>query len=141
MLKTCVFVVFSVLFSVMFFNVCEAEKKQQTYEIHFIREYLDGERSVEVVKETATSVYDIINAYRDWDFIGQNNQVITLSKKVNEWSPLMKTNGYFIFDEYMLPLFQQFHINKLESRHILYYERRSPFFSASFFDDVFYHLD
>src|SRR5690606_14601772 len=113
-----VFVAFCVLFSLMFANVCEAEKKQQTYEIHFIREYLDGERSVEVVKETATSVHDIINAYREWDFIEQHKQVITLSKKVNEWSPLVKTNGYFLLDEYMLPLFQQFRVNKLESRHM-----------------------
>jgi len=118
-MKSWVFLAFGALFFALFVNVCEAEKQAETYEIYFIREYLDGERSVEVVKETATSVYDIINAYRDWDFVGQNNQVITLSKKVNEWSPLVKTNGYFIFDDYMLPLFQQFHIDKLESRHIL----------------------
>ena len=119
MMKPYIFFVFSTLFCFAFADgVCEAEHKQKTYEIHFIREYLDGERSVEVVKETAASVHDIIDAYHDWNFIGQKNDVIALSKRVNEYSPLVITNGYFIFDESMLPLFQQFHIDKLESRNI-----------------------
>lgn len=118
MMKPYIFFVFSTLFCFVFAGECTANDKQTTYEIHFIREYLDGERSVEVVKETASSVHDIVNDYRDWDFIGQKNDVITLSKKVNEYSPFMIMNGYFIFDEYMLPLFQQFHIDKLESRNI-----------------------
>lgn len=113
-----IFAVCSMLLCLLFANVCEAELKQQTFEIHFIREYLDGECSIEVVNRTATSVHDIIDAYRDWEFVEQTNQVVRLTKKVNELSPLVKTNGYFIFDEYMIPLFQQFPIDKLESRFI-----------------------
>ncbi len=101
-------------------------------EVHLIREYLDGEKSFEVVRETVDTMDDFWSVYGDWQLVDQNEDVIKLHKKIEDISPLLKSNGYFglshngiltIFEgkpteEKAIQSFYQVDIEKLESKVI-----------------------
>lgn len=108
------------------------QAEDDTIEIHLLREYLDGEKSIEVITETIDSMSDFWLTYHDWQLIEQSDDVIKLHKKIQDISPLLKTNGYFglsengiltIFDgkpadENAIQSFYQIDIDKLESKVI-----------------------
>lgn len=109
-----------------------AKSEAQTFEVHLIREYLDGERSTEVKEEKANTLADLLLAYKDWQFIKSADASVVLYKKIHDISPLLKTNGYFgisgddiltIFDgkpsdDKAIHSFYQLDVEKLESHLI-----------------------
>lgn len=115
-----------------FAHVSEARNSSNTVEVHLVREYIDGERSTEVVKETVDSISDIFETYQGWQLVEHNDNYVKLYKKIQDISPLLKTNGYFglsgngiltIFDgkpsdENAVQSFYQLDIDKLESNLI-----------------------
>ncbi|WP_226673236.1 intercompartmental signaling factor BofC [Rossellomorea aquimaris] len=94
------------------------------------RVYLDGEVSEEIVQETIWSMEDFWAAYDDWQLMDMTEEQIVFQKKVDDISPLLKTNGYFgISDKGVLSIFNgkpgqaeiiqsffQIDVEKLESK-------------------------
>lgn len=128
-----VVIMFFIFFSsFMYGDVCEAGQKFQSYEVHLVREYLDGEQSIEVVTETAQSVPALLQGYKNWQLVEHDKRYVKLYKKVQDISPLLKSNGYFglsengiltIFDgkpsdENVIQSFYQLDVDKLESHLI-----------------------
>lgn len=66
-----------------------------TVEVNLRRVYLDGEVSVEVLKDTIWSMEDFWAQYKDWQLVDQNGERILFEKKINDISPLLKMTGYF----------------------------------------------
>lgn len=58
------------------------------------RRYIDGEVSEEVRNEKKQSIKKILAKYHDWKVVDLEEDEIVLQKKINDISPLMKTNGY-----------------------------------------------
>lgn len=94
------------------------------------RVYLDGEVSEEIVQETIWSMEDFWAAYDDWQLVDMTEEQIVFQKKMDDISPLLKTNGYFgISDKGVLSIFNgrpgqaeiiqsffQIDVGKLESK-------------------------
>ncbi|CAN7305722.1 BofC C-terminal domain-containing protein [Rossellomorea sp. LjRoot5] len=94
------------------------------------RVYLDGEVSEEIVQETIWSMEDFWAAYEDWQLMDMTEEQIVFQKKMDDISPLLKTNGYFgISDKGVLSIFNgrpgqaeiiqsffQIDVKKLESK-------------------------
>ncbi|MBW3111881.1 MULTISPECIES: intercompartmental signaling factor BofC [Bacillaceae] len=94
------------------------------------RVYLDGEVSEEIVQETIWSMEDFWAAYDDWQLMDMTEEQIVFQKKMDDISPLLKTNGYFgISDKGVLSIFNgkpgqaeiiqsffQIDVEKLESK-------------------------
>ncbi|MBN8191105.1 intercompartmental signaling factor BofC [Bacillus sp. NTK074B] len=94
------------------------------------RVYLDGEVSEEILQETIWSMEDFWAAYDDWQLMDMTEEQIVFQKKVDDISPLLKTNGYFgISDNGVLSIFNgkpgqaeiiqsffQIDVEKLESK-------------------------
>lgn len=99
-LSVCSFVVF-LLIGFMSVNTtlirAEENSIQQPLSVKVIlqRKYLDGEISEEIVQENVSSIEDIRKLYSGWKLIDQNRESIVLRRKVDDISPLLKTNGYF----------------------------------------------
>jgi forespore regulator of the sigma-K checkpoint len=101
-----------------------------TLEVVLQRIYLDGELGEEVTYETIFSLEDLKASYENWQLIDQNEEKIVFQRKVDDISPLLKTNGYFgitgdgtlsIFNgkpetNEVIQSFFQIDIKKLESR-------------------------
>ncbi|WP_319005490.1 intercompartmental signaling factor BofC [Metabacillus litoralis] len=64
-------------------------------EVILQRKYLDGEVSEEITKETILSMEDFWATYESWQLVDQNEERIIFEKKIDDISPLLKTNGYF----------------------------------------------
>ena len=94
------------------------------------RIYLDGEVSQEITEETIWSMEDFWAMYDGWQLVHQDEEQLVFQQKVDDISPLLKTNGYFgitengtltIFDgkpeqsEKVIQSFFQIDIDKLES--------------------------
>lgn len=93
-------------------------------------EYLDGAVSEEKIKETIYSYENFWAKFDEWQFIGMENDMMVFQRKVDDISPLLKTNGYFgITDNGILTIFNgrpyksniihsffQIDVGKLESR-------------------------
>ncbi|MFA8439676.1 BofC C-terminal domain-containing protein [Pueribacillus sp. YX66] len=115
-----------------FAHLSKAKNVADQVEVHLVREYLDGERSIEVVNETVNSISDIFLIYQGWELVDHNDHYVKLYKKIQDISPLLKTNGYFglsgngiltIYDgkpsdEKAIQSFYQLDIDKLESNLI-----------------------
>ncbi|WP_225434112.1 BofC C-terminal domain-containing protein [Peribacillus tepidiphilus] len=94
------------------------------------REYLDGEVSEESIVEEILAMEDFWAQYKDWQLIDQNEGRMVFKRKVNDISPMLKTNGYFgITEDGTLSIFNgkpdqsqviqsffQIDIGKLESK-------------------------
>ncbi len=101
-----------------------------TVKVVLQRVYLDGELSEEVTNETILSMEDFWAAYDSWQLIDQSKERIVLQRKVDDISPLLKTNGYFGIDgdgvlsifngkpetKEVIQSFFQIDVKKLESR-------------------------
>ncbi|WP_026558622.1 BofC C-terminal domain-containing protein [Bacillus sp. J37] len=59
------------------------------------RKYLDGEISEEIILEKATSIGEIVEKYSDWILLDHKKESVVFQSKVDDISPLLKTNGYF----------------------------------------------
>jgi len=93
------------------------------------RVYLDGEVSEEMKEETVWAMEDFWAEYQDWKLVDMGTDGIVFEKKIDDISPLLKTNGYFgitdngtlsIFNgkpgkENIIQSFFQIDIDKLES--------------------------
>ena len=93
-------------------------------------EYLDGEISEETVRETIYTYENFWAEFDGWQFVGMENDKMVFRKKVDDISPLLKTNGYFgVTDDGILTIFNgrpynsniiqsffQIDVGKLESR-------------------------
>lgn len=93
-------------------------------------EYLDGEISKETVRETIYTYENFWAEFDGWQFVGMENNKMVFRKKVDDISPLLKTNGYFgVTDDGILTIFNgrpynsniiqsffQIDVGKLESR-------------------------
>jgi forespore regulator of the sigma-K checkpoint len=93
------------------------------------RIYLDGEISEEMREETVWAMEDLWAQYKDWKLVNMGLDGIIFEKKIDDISPLLKTNGYFgitengilsIFNgkpgkENIIQSFFQIDIDKLES--------------------------
>ncbi|NMH69847.1 regulator [Bacillus sp. RO3] len=94
------------------------------------RVYLDGEVSEEIVQETIWSMEDFWASYEDWQLMDMTDDEIVFQKRMDDISPLLKSNGYFgISDNGVLSIFNgkpgqaeiiqsffQIDIEKLESK-------------------------
>lgn len=107
---------------------------QKTEPLHITvlleRMYLDGEISQEVVQETCWSLENFWAKYDQWQLTDINESKMVFRKKIDDISPLLKSNGYFgITDEGVLTIFNgrpdrsriiqsffQLDIKKLESK-------------------------
>jgi forespore regulator of the sigma-K checkpoint len=70
------------------------------------REYLDGEVSQEVVKETVWSKEKFWAKYDQWKVISSDEKAVVFRKQIDDISPLLKANGYFgITDDGVLTIF------------------------------------
>ncbi|WP_010678270.1 intercompartmental signaling factor BofC [Bacillus timonensis] len=59
------------------------------------RVYVDGEVSEEILKETILSMEDFWAQYEDWDLVHQDEEQVVFQQRIDDISPLLKTNGYF----------------------------------------------
>ncbi|WP_257346280.1 intercompartmental signaling factor BofC [Pseudalkalibacillus decolorationis] len=103
-----------------------------TVEVHLQRNFLDGERNVDVVYETIWSMEDFWAMYEDWQLVDQNLERVIFEQQINDISPLSKGKGYFgltengiltIFNgrpaqENVIQSFYQIDMSKLESNLI-----------------------
>jgi forespore regulator of the sigma-K checkpoint len=94
------------------------------------RIYLDGEVSEEMVKENIVSLENFWAKYDQWELKDIDEKKVVFSKKIDDISPLLKSNGYFglsdngvltIFNgkperSHIIQSFFQIDIKKLESR-------------------------
>ncbi|HHY72872.1 MAG TPA: regulator [Bacillus bacterium] len=95
------------------------------------RQYIDGNTSEEVVKETIWSMEDFWAEYYDWQLVDHREGQMIFRKNIDDISPLLKANGYFgITEDGILTIFKgvpekseeviqsffQIDISKLESR-------------------------
>ncbi|MCH1626544.1 intercompartmental signaling factor BofC [Fredinandcohnia quinoae] len=70
------------------------------------RVYVDGEVSEELVKETITSMDDFWLEYEDWQLVHQDEEQIVFQQRIDDISPLLKSNGYFgITEDGILTIF------------------------------------
>lgn len=98
-----VFVLFTVFFSMTLINGNQKNLKAEeimdhvplTIKVVLQRTYLDGELSEEVKSEKIFSMDDFWTTYHEWQLIDQNEERIIIRKKIDDISPLLKTNGYF----------------------------------------------
>ncbi|MFB1080552.1 BofC N-terminal domain-containing protein [Jeotgalibacillus sp. JSM ZJ347] len=60
--------------------------------------YQDGEKSIEQRTESYEAMEDFFAAYKDWQIIDMNNELITLRTTEDTVSPLMKWSGYTSVD-------------------------------------------
>lgn len=134
MLKQSVFAkVMLILFmAINVFPLQMADGKTNIVDIHFVREYVDGEQSTEIVRKKVDSMAELLQEYPDWELIESDETKITLYKKIHDLSPLLKVNGYFGLsendiltlyegkpeDENVIQSFYQLDIEKLET-HLL----------------------
>lgn len=93
-------------------------------------EYLDGEISEETFRETIYSYENFWAKFDEWQFIGMEKEKMVFFKKIDDISPLLKSNGYFgVTDDGILTIFNgrpyksniihsffQIDVGKLESR-------------------------
>ncbi len=75
------------------------ETSAQTMRVKLERVYLDGEVSEEIVQETIWSMEDFWAAYAEWQLIDMTEDEVVFQKRVDDISPLLKTNGYFGISE------------------------------------------
>ncbi|MRX71401.1 regulator [Bacillus lacus] len=59
------------------------------------RIYLDGEVSEEIRKEKIWAMEDFWAEFADWQLVHQDEEQIVFQQKVDDISPLLKSNGYF----------------------------------------------
>ncbi|WLD92223.1 BofC C-terminal domain-containing protein [Alkalihalobacillus sp. AL-G] len=111
-----------------------------TVEVHLQRNFLDGERSVDVIYETIWSMEDFWSSYEDWQLVDQNLERVIFEQKVDDISPLSKVNGYFGLTEdgiltifngspvqsEIIQSFYQVDVKKLESSLIQKLEQGIP---------------
>ncbi|MGG3888730.1 BofC C-terminal domain-containing protein [Metabacillus fastidiosus] len=91
--KYCLYVFLVGLFII---NDAAAEEKELlTMNVILERVYLDGEVSQEIRQETVRSVESLLNMYKQWKIIDQDEEQIVFQKQVDDISPLLKANGYF----------------------------------------------
>lgn len=70
------------------------------------RVYLDGEVSEELIKESITSMKDFLLEYEDWQLVHHDEEQIVFQQRIDDISPLLKTNGYFgITEDGILTIF------------------------------------
>jgi forespore regulator of the sigma-K checkpoint len=94
------------------------------------RIFLDGVVSEEIKEETIWSMEDFWAEYETWQLVDQDEEQIVFQQRVDDISPLLKSNGYFgitedglfsIFNgkpetENVIQSFFQIDMQKLESR-------------------------
>jgi len=75
----------------------EASSKESSVQMTVILErvYLDREVSEEIVTETVVSMKDIWKKYEGWQLVNMDDEQIVFQKRIDDISPLAKTNGYF----------------------------------------------
>lgn len=100
--------------------------------ISLIRNFLDGECSIESLSNEIGNLNEIKEVYPNWDLIEIKEGTIYLQKYIDDISPLLKANGYFgITTEGVLSIYNgepkqkqliqsffQIDIEKLESKSI-----------------------
>ncbi|MFS0861704.1 BofC C-terminal domain-containing protein [Fredinandcohnia sp. 179-A 10B2 NHS] len=59
------------------------------------RVYVDGEVSEEIIKETILSMEDFWAEYEDWNLVHQDEDQVVFQQRIDDISPLLKSNGYF----------------------------------------------
>ncbi|MCC3356578.1 intercompartmental signaling factor BofC [Bacillus sp. REN16] len=59
------------------------------------RVYVDGEVSEEILKETILSMEDFWATYEDWNLVHQDEDQVVFQQRIDDISPLLKSNGYF----------------------------------------------
>lgn len=64
-------------------------------EVILEREYLDGEVSQEMIKETIWSLEDFWAKYDQWQLVDMDIDYMVFRRKMDDISPLLKANGYF----------------------------------------------
>ncbi|MBB6445897.1 BofC C-terminal domain-containing protein [Bacillus benzoevorans] len=110
--------------------VKEGQKLPVELDVMLKCEYLDGEISEEAVRETIYSYENFWAKFDEWQFVGMENDRMVFQKKVDDISPLLKTNGYFgVTEDGILTIFNgrpyksniihsffQIDVGKLESR-------------------------
>ncbi len=108
----------------------ETQELPQELEILLKCEYLDGEISEETIRETIYTYETFWAKFDGWQFIGVENEKMVFQQKIDDISPLLKTNGYFgVTDDGILTIFNgrpyksniihsffQIDVGKLESR-------------------------
>lgn len=100
--------------------------------ISLIRNFLDGECSIETLSNEIGSLNEIKKNYSNWELIEIKEGTIYFRKYIDDISPLLKANGYFgITTEGVLSIFNgepkqkqliqsffQIDVEKLESKSI-----------------------
>ncbi|MFT4412776.1 BofC C-terminal domain-containing protein [Fredinandcohnia humi] len=70
------------------------------------RVYVDGEVSEEIIKETILSMEDFWAQYEDWSLVHQDEEQVVFQQRIDDISPLLKSNGYFgITEDGILSIF------------------------------------
>ncbi|MBD3107856.1 BofC C-terminal domain-containing protein [Bacillus sp. AGMB 02131] len=57
--------------------------------------FLDGELTEEIVFKESASPEEVMQQYADWELVKQTDKELVFQKRINDISPLLKTNGYF----------------------------------------------
>lgn len=57
--------------------------------------FLDGELTEEIVFKETASPEDVMLQYVNWELVKQTDKELVFQKRINDISPLLKTNGYF----------------------------------------------
>ncbi|WP_433743393.1 BofC C-terminal domain-containing protein [Falsibacillus pallidus] len=63
------------------------------------RVYLDGEMSEETIDESIISMEEFWDKYQNWQLVEVEDGTITFQRRINDISPLLKSNGYFGLSE------------------------------------------
>jgi forespore regulator of the sigma-K checkpoint len=70
------------------------------------RVFVDGEVSEEIIYEPNLAIKDYLKKFKDWQLVEMDEEQLVFQKKVDDISPLLKSNGYFgISNEGILSIF------------------------------------
>ncbi|MDQ0214577.1 forespore regulator of the sigma-K checkpoint [Oikeobacillus pervagus] len=114
------------------------------------REYIDGEVSEEVKKQTIHSLEEFWTQYEQWDVVDIGKDYVIFRQKMDDISPLLKSNGYFgVTEDGVLSIFNgtpdqskiihtffQIDVRKLESKIHHELKKGIPIESKKNYDQV-----
>ncbi|KAB7667311.1 intercompartmental signaling factor BofC [Bacillus sp. B1-b2] len=104
--STVLLILFLTVIPITGITVEASENNPKKIEVVLKRIYLDGEVSEEYVEETVWSMEDFWSKYDKWQLVDMTSKELTFTQKVDDISPLLKTNGYFgITDQGVLTIF------------------------------------
>lgn len=133
----------------------DAEKMNtDRVDVYLERVYLDGQVQVDMKPVNSQSTKEVRSHFADWTLVGRGKHKLVLKKKMNDISPILKTDGYFgLSKDNILTIyngkpeknkaihsFYQIDVKELESRLQHKLHKGIPIESKGHYEKVMNHL-